>query len=63
MKLKDRTLNGQHMSERLGDSHGLASRKRFQVSMRGRHQVLVIMVDKGKFKITILKDYILEACG
>ena len=47
----------------LGDSHGLASRERFQVSMRGWHQVLVIMVDKGKFKITIPKDYMLEACG
>ena len=66
MKLKDRTLNGQHTSANdaphkilwydkklsialcvlthimcclcfrgLGDSHGLASRKRFQVSMRG----------------------------
>ena len=54
---------------RLGDSHGLASRERerereiSQVSMRGWHQVLMIMVDKGKFKITILKDYMLEACG
>ena len=47
----------------LGDSHGLASRERFQVSMRGWHQVLVIMVDKGKSKITIPKDYMLEACG
>ena len=47
----------------LGDSHGLASRERFQVSMRGWHQVLMIMVDKGKFKITIPKDYMLEACG
>ena len=94
MKLKDRTLNGQHTSANdaphkilwydkklsialcvlthtmcclcfwgLGDSHGIASRKRFQVSMRGWHQVLVIMVDKGKFKITIPKDYMLEACG
>ena len=94
MKLKDRTLNGQHTSANdaphrilwydkklsitlcvlthtmcclcfwgLGDSHGLASRKRFQVSMRGWHQVLMIMVDKGKFKITIPKDYMLEACG
>ena len=47
----------------LGDSHGLASRERFQLSMRGWHQVLVIMVDKGKFKITITRDYMLEACG
>ena len=47
----------------LGDSHGLALRERFQVSMRGWHQVLMIMVDKGKFKITIPKDYMLEACG
>ena len=47
----------------LGDSHGLASRKRFQVSMKGWHQVLEIMVDKGKFKITITRDYMLEACG
>ena len=46
-----------------GDSHGLASREIFQVSMRGWHQVLMIMVDKGKFNITIPKDYMLEACG
>jgi hypothetical protein len=57
MKLEDRTLNG------LDDSHGLTSTERFQVPMRGRHQVLMIMVDKGKFKIAILKDYMLEACG
>ena len=47
----------------LGDSHGLTSRERFQVSIRGWNQVLVIMVDKGKLKITIPKDYMLEACG
>jgi hypothetical protein len=45
----------------LGYSHGLASRERFQVSMRGWHQVFMIMADKGKFKITIPKDYMLEA--
>ena len=47
----------------LGDSHGLTSRERFQVPMRGWHQELMIMIDKGKFKIAILKDYMLEACG
>ena len=47
----------------LGYSHGLASREIFQVSMRGWHQVFMIMVDKVKFKITIPKEYMLVACG